>query len=464
MSAKTRLIFEGDNRTRRAFNSINTSFGQLQRRLGGLRAGVTAFGAALGAAGFARATAENIRFADSIAKTATKFQTTSEEISKLAFAADRSGIAFRTLDTGLRTLSVRTEEAQRGLKDQAAAFDRLRINADKFSQLPITDRLRVLAEQFKTISGTERIDLADNLFGGRGVAFLQLLEQGASGIEQLTREASEFGAVIGGQTAAAAESSVDSLTNLSSAFRSLTLAIASPERLNALTGVINSIARVLGRDVPEGTRAAAEGTRTLRSETEEAVTVVGRLGEEAEQSSRKLQDVLAEVLTAPKINPTVEIIPPEEELENQFQPIRSTLSNAILQGSQEGTEGARGVIGNWLANISADLAASAFLQILRQLLPGLEGGTGALGAIGGVLGFDRGGVVPGPRGSAQLAVVHGGETILPTHRGGSSGSTVLNIDARGADAGVEQRVRTAVAQGMAAVEARMYDARARGSF
>lgn len=30
--------------------------------------------------------------------------------------------------------------------------------------------------------------------------------------------------------------------------------------------------------------------------------------------------------------------------------------------------------------------------------------------------FDTGGVVPGPKGVAQLAVVHGGETILPTHK------------------------------------------------
>lgn len=33
-------------------------------------------------------------------------------------------------------------------------------------------------------------------------------------------------------------------------------------------------------------------------------------------------------------------------------------------------------------------------------------------------GFDAGGVVPGPIGSRQVALVHGGETILPTHRQG----------------------------------------------
>ena len=36
--------------------------------------------------------------------------------------------------------------------------------------------------------------------------------------------------------------------------------------------------------------------------------------------------------------------------------------------------------------------------------------------------FDTGGIVPGPRGAPQLALVHGGETILPTHKGGSGAS------------------------------------------
>ena len=36
--------------------------------------------------------------------------------------------------------------------------------------------------------------------------------------------------------------------------------------------------------------------------------------------------------------------------------------------------------------------------------------------------FDTGGVVPGPIGEPQLAIVHGGETVLPTHKAGWNGS------------------------------------------
>ena len=47
---------------------------------------------------------------------------------------------------------------------------------------------------------------------------------------------------------------------------------------------------------------------------------------------------------------------------------------------------------------------------------------------GGVQEYASGGVVPGPRGSAQMAVVHGGETILPTHKssGGRTATPMVN--------------------------------------
>jgi hypothetical protein len=52
-------------------------------------------------------------------------------------------------------------------------------------------------------------------------------------------------------------------------------------------------------------------------------------------------------------------------------------------------------------------------------IPGVGAISGAIGSIGGFLGFDVGGVVPGPIGAPQLAIVHGGETIVPTHDPGA---------------------------------------------
>jgi hypothetical protein len=76
--------------------------------------------------------------------------------------------------------------------------------------------------------------------------------------------------------------------------------------------------------------------------------------------------------------------------------------------------------------VTADTSqASAAIQALQAAFNAFHAGQVAAAAALGIpagapipigLGFDTGGVVPGPRGAARLAVVHGGETILPTHR------------------------------------------------
>lgn len=49
-----------------------------------------------------------------------------------------------------------------------------------------------------------------------------------------------------------------------------------------------------------------------------------------------------------------------------------------------------------------------------------KAGSAVGGVLGKIPGFDDGGVVPGPRGSPQLVLAHGGETVLPTHKGPAS--------------------------------------------
>ena len=59
-----------------------------------------------------------------------------------------------------------------------------------------------------------------------------------------------------------------------------------------------------------------------------------------------------------------------------------------------------------------------------------QGGSGNRG----IKAFAEGGVVPGPRGSPQLILAHGGETVLPTHKGGytaSGGGVTVNLTVQG---------------------------------
>jgi len=84
---------------------------------------------------------------------------------------------------------------------------------------------------------------------------------------------------------------------------------------------------------------------------------------------------------------------------------------AVLNGTADGGKG------NWWSDWGANAVISA--------TP-----VGSLAK--GIFGFDTGGVVPGPIGAPQLAMVHGGETILPTHKpAGSSSSASMRGRAGG---------------------------------
>ncbi len=464
MSARTRLIFEGENRTQRAFSQIDRNITGLSRRFGTLAGSARSFVGILTGGFLVRAGAQTVAFADDIQKLAIRLDTTTEEVSRLAFAADRAGINFQTFQTGVRGLSSATEDAIRGTGEYAEAFRRLFINAEVFSQLPLTQQLQVLADQFERLQGTERQDIAATLFGGRAQAFLQLLADGSEGIAQLGREADQFGATIGQGTADSAAAAVDSFANLSASFRNLTLALADTGILDGLTNLFNAIANAAGRDAPEAISTSNRTLQSFNSTAEEAVTLTGQLKENLETIPENVVGV-----PPPGINPTLEIVPSEEELRPQFSQLQSTLAQSITAGAEEGGQGVEAVFSRTLQNLAADLAASAFLQLLRNLVPGLGalGGEGAGGILGRFFGFNAGtDRVPGPTGAATLAVVHGGETIIPSSGAarGAAGGMQINVDARGAGPNVGAIVTQAVKEGVALSTRNILDLERRGRF
>jgi hypothetical protein len=94
------------------------------------------------------------------------------------------------------------------------------------------------------------------------------------------------------------------------------------------------------------------------------------------------------------------------------------------------------VIKDWVIDVAdqIDSLATSIDNILGPL-DELVGQVAKIGIGGGfpgfpgsslIPGFDDGGVVPGPRGSAQLIMAHGGETVLPTHKSGG-GTQIIQL-------------------------------------
>lgn len=72
--------------------------------------------------------------------------------------------------------------------------------------------------------------------------------------------------------------------------------------------------------------------------------------------------------------------------------------------------------------------ARAYQQLKQSIViaPGLDASTAAsANDFLRMHGYDDGGVVPGPIGAPQIALVHGGETIIPTHKSGGFATAAL---------------------------------------
>lgn len=140
---------------------------------------------------------------------------------------------------------------------------------------------------------------------------------------------------------------------------------------------------------------------------EDAQDVVNRLTADGKTRSDEYQDALGDLLRA------------QADL-NQAQADANTVGSEGLDllerlAVQAGIN--MDAFDRW--RTSVDLLAGSISS-----LPATVGGRPTITSGGGVNvrgAFAEGGVVPGPRGSAQLILAHGGETVLPTHRGGFSG-------------------------------------------
>lgn len=91
------------------------------------------------------------------------------------------------------------------------------------------------------------------------------------------------------------------------------------------------------------------------------------------------------------------------------------IATTAWNGLKSAIEGVAEWIKTKLGEIG-DAADRALGPIDEIIGAGAKLGGGIIGGVGGILGFDTGGVVPGRVGTPQLAVVHGGETVIPSHR------------------------------------------------
>lgn len=161
--------------------------------------------AALGAVAFSTAHA-----ADELHDLGIRSGLSVEEVQALGYAADRTGTTLEVLSQGLGTLQRQIGAARHGSKDAAEAFGALGLDPAKLGKAK--DALPAIADALAKVGDEgERARLRMTLLGEAGPRMAELLDLGADGLADLTRQAKAFQGQI---TTADAELAGDFLDDL----------------------------------------------------------------------------------------------------------------------------------------------------------------------------------------------------------------------------------------------------------
>ncbi len=160
---------------------------------------------------------------DAAYKTAQKVGVSTEAWTKLAYAADMSGVSAETLKTGMTRLNKQITDAARGNKQAQHWFNALGISIrDQSGKLKTADTVMVeAADKLAGMeNGAKKSRLSAELFGkAAGPDMIPLLNAGKEGIEQLGDEAERLAVTFSTAQGQASESFCDSLARVMHALR-----------------------------------------------------------------------------------------------------------------------------------------------------------------------------------------------------------------------------------------------------
>ena len=241
------LALENDRFKRELQDSIGVaerSLGGLTSVAGGAAKALAAIGSGLAVGQLGSFVADGIKAAEQMGKLAQRAGVTTEAFSRLAFAAELADIGNDQLQASLTILGRKADEAARGGKTSAAAFERLGVsfrNADG-SLRAVDDLFLDVADSIARLpDGAEKSARAVALFGRAGAQLIPLLNEGRSGLESFGEEAERLGVVISDQTAARADEFGDILDRLGISVRGVGIQMGT-DLLPVLTDIAQAFA------------------------------------------------------------------------------------------------------------------------------------------------------------------------------------------------------------------------------
>lgn len=199
-------------------------------------------GVALSASAFTSFIKGTVDAADGALNVAEKLGTTTEELSKLRYAAAQSsGMVSGEFDVALQRMTRRLGEAAKGGGVAKGAIEELGLSAQALAAADPADAFKQIMEQMSKLPDqSDRVRLAFKFFDSGGVKLAQTAIQGADGIEELSQRLEDLGGVISTKTAEQAAGFNAKMADMRMSVSGLGLTIAT-EALPAMNAFVDAL-------------------------------------------------------------------------------------------------------------------------------------------------------------------------------------------------------------------------------
>jgi len=205
-----RFSIRAKDKTRSAFESVKNSLGGVSTIVAGLGVAATA--------AFGIIAAKVLDVGDRVHKLSLKLGVSTESLSQLRHAADLSGVSFESLSKGLEKMQLNVADAADDMGVAKGALEAIGIDAATLKSLKPEDQFEAIADAMEKVSSHgDKVRYAADIFGGRGVEMLQIMEGGGDAIRKMRKEADDLGMSLSGQGATNIANFNDSVTRVQGA-------------------------------------------------------------------------------------------------------------------------------------------------------------------------------------------------------------------------------------------------------
>lgn len=243
VNPKTKIEITAVDKTKAAFASVQRNIGSVDKSMGSLMATI---GSAAAVGALARMVTKTIDLGDKMQKLSLRLGLTTEYLSEMRYVAESTGVGFDTFAMAIQRMERRLGQlAATGKGEAKEALDQLGMSISDLAGLSGAEQLDKLADAISGVDDQQqKLFIAMKLFDSEGVRMLQMLEDGAAGMDEMRRKAADLGVTIDSLDAIKLENLKQQVTDLGFAWEgfanTLTMSVEP-----AITGVLNLLAEGL---------------------------------------------------------------------------------------------------------------------------------------------------------------------------------------------------------------------------